>query len=1069
MITPILIGQKVMKIRQDRDDRYRDDPIHSLGLKIEIPEFTWKSKVETWEKMKKLMKAKFLPENYRQEAFLDYHNLYQRNMNVKEVINEYDKLHIRCDVVEEEEHVVAWFWGVLMPEIADIVSLQPYWTYTNVFRLALKVEKHIKAKSRGSTSRFTPPTRIAPPTAPKPTTFTTSVQRVLYVAVSKYVDDNLWLRNNIFRTKCTSKGKIYDMIIDGGSCENVVSTYMVEKLGMKTEDHPELYQLTWLKKGNNVKVSKCCLVQFSIGKSYKDKVWCEVILMDEAHILLGHPWKFDRKTKHDGFQNTYSFKKNGVNITLVPFDSRHTQVDVSNLFMKMTDFEGLMKTSPYVFTLVVVKETEIISEAPLQVQPLFREFVDVIPDYIPHGLPTMKDIQHCIEFISGSVIPNRPAYPMNSKEFAELQREKLYANGKKCHFLMTEMTFLGYIVTGSGIKMDPSKVEGGLFTWTIEAAKAFDILKAKVTEAPVLALPNFDEVFQVECDASGVGIGGVLSQNQQLVAFFSEKLNDARCKYSTYDKEFYVIVRSLDTWRHYLLSNEFVLFSNHEALKFINGQHKLKSRHAEWARTSSRALRQRLRESKAYIKKLINENGGSLISLLGGRREYLEDSNSSFFGLSEPFQLLYQQVGAIRGTWVNIQEFCEEHYEDILPIIMERVRHDRRKDVHTRLDFGEGPREIVREDSYSNTKARAIEPGRVKVQDRLKYGNLHVLDRLGRRRQSAFDRLSDTYSPSTTKSLPQRTDFRDSPRGRGHTRTLSAPRDDRHKDRECLRGTRESYGDSFSHSYRDGGHLRHIKRKRDKSPPSSVSRSDSSNGRHRKSTRHQPMEEDDLKNRRWAAKVWFDELPPESIDGYKDLRAAFLAYFMKRLKIETGRMKGAPECMRISGFMHGVNNPELTKRLNEHVSKTMEEMMITTTAFIRGEAAAASKKKGHASLKPQDQSKRHSSDKRPDFRGHPRGERGPNRFTPLTKTPKEILATEASKFQPPPPMVTPVEKRSSNKFCDFHNDKGHSTDECMQLKKQIEELVRAGKLSHLIKEIKQGRDQSKTGKKETVA
>nr|GFA87943.1 reverse transcriptase domain-containing protein [Tanacetum cinerariifolium] len=122
----------------------------------------------------------------------------------------------------------------------------------------------------------------------------------------------------------------------------------------------------------------------------------------------------------------------------------------------------------------------------------------------------------------------------------------------------------------------------------------------------------------------------------------------------------------------------------------------------------------------------------------------------------------------------------------------------------------------------------------------------------------------------------------------------------------------------------------------------------------------------------------------------------------------------------------------------------MEEMMITITAFIRGEAAAASKKKGHAPWKPQDQSKRHSSDKRPDFRGHSRGERGSNRFTPLTKTPKEILATEANKFQPPPPMVTP-------------------------LKKQIEELVRAGKLSHLIKEIKQGRDPSKTGKKETVA
>jgi RNase H-like domain found in reverse transcriptase len=79
-----------------------------------------------------------------------------------------------------------------------------------------------------------------------------------------------------------------------------------------------------------------------------------------------------------------------------------------------------------------------------------------------------------------------------------------------------------------------------------------------------------------------VGIGGVLSQKGRPVTFFSEKLNEVKLKYSTYDKEFYAIVRSLEYWRHYLISKEFVLYYDHEALKYINGQHKLKPRHAKW-------------------------------------------------------------------------------------------------------------------------------------------------------------------------------------------------------------------------------------------------------------------------------------------------------------------------------------------------------------------------------------------------------------------------------------------------------------------------------------------------------
>lgn len=76
-----------------------------------------------------------------------------------------------------------------------------------------------------------------------------------------------------------------------------------------------------------------------------------------------------------------------------------------------------------------------------------------------------------------------------------------------------------------------------------------------------------------------VGIGSVLSQEGHLVAFFSEMLNDAKQKYSTYEKQFYAVVQAFRYWRHYLIPNEFVLFSEHEALKHINDQKKLNPRH----------------------------------------------------------------------------------------------------------------------------------------------------------------------------------------------------------------------------------------------------------------------------------------------------------------------------------------------------------------------------------------------------------------------------------------------------------------------------------------------------------
>ena len=111
---------------------------------------------------------------------------------------------------------------------------------------------------------------------------------------------------------------------------------------------------------------------------------------------------------------------------------------------------------------------------------------------------------------------------------------------------------------------------------------SFEALKNKVAELSILAFPNFNKAFQVECDASGNAIGAVLSWEGKPIAFFSEKFNDAKRKDYVYDQVFYDIVESLKKWKHYLIPKEFVLYIDHKALQCMGSQHKLNQRHMKW-------------------------------------------------------------------------------------------------------------------------------------------------------------------------------------------------------------------------------------------------------------------------------------------------------------------------------------------------------------------------------------------------------------------------------------------------------------------------------------------------------
>ncbi|XP_040955923.1 uncharacterized protein [Gossypium hirsutum] len=289
-------------------------------------------------------------------------------------------------------------------------------------------------------------------------------------------------RENIFHTRCLVNDKVCVVIIDGGSCTNVASSVMVEKLGLKTTKHPNLYKLLWLNNGGEIKVNKQVLVPFAIGK-YKDEVLCDVVSMDASHLLLGRPWQFDKRTTHDGFTNRYSFMHKGK------------------------------KNFKMCFWMT------------------------------PKGLPPLRCIKHQIDFIPGATIPNRPAYRINPEEKKELQRQilelldkvnqitikyrhsiprlddmldelcgatifskidlksgyhqirmkegdewkttfktklglyewdhiehlrailqtlqedKLFGNMEKCVFCTNKLTFLGYIVSSQGVEVDPEKIK----------------------------------------------------------------------------------------------------------------------------------------------------------------------------------------------------------------------------------------------------------------------------------------------------------------------------------------------------------------------------------------------------------------------------------------------------------------------------------------------------------------------------------------------------------------------------------------------------------------------------------
>jgi hypothetical protein len=210
---------------------------------------------------------------------------------------------------------------------------------------------------------------------------------------------------------------------------------------------------------------------------------------------------------------------------------------------------------------------------------------------------------------------------------ARLEENKFYAQLHKCHFALPEVEFLGHMVSEKGIKVDPRKVKivqewpvpknvsevrsflglanyfrrfvhaystiarplhaltakDASWQWTSECQSAFQLLKDKLTAAPVLAAPDFSKPFEVVADASDFTLGAILLQEGRPVAFESRKLTPAECNYITGEKELLAVMHALNIWRCYLDGSKFTIFSDHEPLSYLRTKATLLPRQVRWS------------------------------------------------------------------------------------------------------------------------------------------------------------------------------------------------------------------------------------------------------------------------------------------------------------------------------------------------------------------------------------------------------------------------------------------------------------------------------------------------------
>ncbi|MCO5586070.1 hypothetical protein L7F22_040009 [Adiantum nelumboides] len=489
-------------------------------------------------------------------------------------------------------------------------------------------------------------------------------------------------------------------LVDSGCSTNFVSTTLVSKLRLPTQQSVEAFQVE-LADGSYLQCNKKVQqLEFQI-QNYQDQLGFSVMPLSHYDMILGQSWLYQ-------YDPIISFRDHSIR-----FFSSKSRDGITWSFQHTANYNGICYASEALVrkrdcttALVMLREaeddTEVQSEDSatdteyLQ-KPFFHQFLDLFPDVLPTTLPPRCPVDHTIDLIPGQPPPMRAPYRVSYSESQEIQRQLedlldkghirlskspfrapvllvkkdgsmricidyralnkqtiknkfplpridelfdqllgakivfevlrtnvLYINKKKSQFFKDHVEYLGHIISGNGVAVDPKKIQVimewsfpltiwdvrsflGLanfyhtkvhkfsdiaaplteltkrdkLQWSSEAESFFNDLKQALT-TPVLAIADPTQPFDVMTDAFDRASGGVLMQNDRVIAFDSHNISAIQMRYPVYDKEFLAIVHAYRTWKHYLRGTDSIVRTDHQCLTYIFTQPVMNPRQGRW-------------------------------------------------------------------------------------------------------------------------------------------------------------------------------------------------------------------------------------------------------------------------------------------------------------------------------------------------------------------------------------------------------------------------------------------------------------------------------------------------------